>query len=161
MLDSVIIHILSFLGLAAGFIVAHNSWDELRLGDKYFRITKIIILLLIMGILALSLKFNFITIILFALGIFIGWIFRRTYLYLGIASVVSILVGNPLPIVALIFLYGLPEGSLLYYHTKEEHLKKETLINLGLFILPLALLFFPQHIVINSFIIGALLPQLL
>ncbi len=160
MLSALAIHVLSFLGIIAGFIVAHYSYDELKDGSQYFRVLRNIFIILIILALTLTIKFQYYHILLFIAGILFGYFFRFTSLYLGLAGVIGILSGNLALIPSLIFLYGLPEGTLQYYHHKSETLKRHTLFKLLLFVLPLVLLAAPNLTVLASFAMGALIMQL-
>lgn len=156
MLTQIILHILAFLGIGAGFIVAQQSWDELKDGTKYFTIIKGIILLCLIIVTGLTQTINITLILLFALGIILGVLIKQTYLFLGIISITSILSTSPLLPLSLIFLYGIPEGTLWYYHHKQEKLKKITLISLALFFASLIILFFPSASIISGIALGAL-----
>lgn len=160
MLSALAIHLLSFLGIIAGFVVAHYSYDELKVGSPYFRVLRNVLIILIILALSLTLQFQYYHILLFIAGLFIGYFFRFTSLYLGMAGVLGILSGNLALIPSMIFLYGLPEGTLQYLHHRSETLKRHTLFKLLLFVLPLIFLIAPGLEVLASFAMGALVMQL-
>src|SRR3989339_184009 len=81
-------YIISILALAIGYIIKERTKEELKSGQKYFKIIEIISLIVIIGL--LSVNFN---IILFIIGIITGIIFKEEYFYLGI-SITNILDGG-------------------------------------------------------------------
>ena len=101
--------ILSFLGLIVGIILANYTKEELKTGKKYFIILyKFILFITIIYSLFLS-ELNY---YLFGaiLGI-ISFIFlRNIYLYLGLLIFSTL----NLYMFYLVFLFGLPYGSLIY-----------------------------------------------
>ena|SRR3989339_2128467 len=126
-------YIISILALAIGYIIKERTKEELKSGQKYFKIIEIISLIVIIG--ALSVNFN---IILFIIGIITGIIFKEEYFYLGI-SITNILDGGLRFLHAIfIFVYGLA-------YTGMNHNKK-IIYSAGLFLITLLLLIFKQDI---------------
>lgn len=101
--------ILSFFGLIAGIILAHYTKEELKTGKKYFIILyKFILFITIIYALFLS-ELNY---YLFGaiLGIILFIFLRNIYLYLGLLIFSTL----NLYMFYLVFLFGLPYGSLIY-----------------------------------------------
>ena len=126
--------IISYLGLFIGFFLALIAKEEIKPGKKNLILIKKIILLLIFVFLIVNTKLNYQIIILF-LVFAILQIYRTKkefnelpYTYIILAIIFYMASKNTTLFViesSLIFLYGLPTGSLL---TKKS--KKETIINL-------------------------------
>ncbi len=102
-----LVDIVSFLGAVAGYFTGKFTEEELKPGKIYFLILEIIILFALV-ILSLIKEFNF---VLFFLGIIAGIFFRFEYFYFGI------ILGNGINFLdsALVFVYGLPYGTLAFY----------------------------------------------
>ncbi len=121
-----LIPIIAFLGLIGGIILKKTCKEETKPGRPYFKLLEKIIL----AILIITLfYFNYTTSVYFYLLIIVGlglaWLQPYTYLYFGIALTTL----NPLTAV-LVFMYGLPQGTL----------KPELKRNIILFALPFLLL---------------------
>src|SRR3989338_2674120 len=86
--------IISLLGCLFGFILARYTKEELRKGVFYFRLLEILI----------------------------GLILRFEYLYFGFVLVFPFSNDVLFLLSALIFIYGLPYGSLIYYNKKIKYL---------------------------------------
>lgn len=127
--------LISYSGLFIGFILALIAKEELKAGKKYFIQLQKIILLLIFIFLIIFIKLNY-TLFLLIFIIIIGLkkygkkdFNELVYIYiiLGIIFYLSSKNSNLLAIESsLIFLYGLPTGSLLY----KDKDKKETILNI-------------------------------
>lgn len=125
-----------FLGFVLGILIANYTKEELQKGKPYFIILEIIILFTL-GI-AVLFPFN---LIYFIIGIIVSYFLRKSYLYFGI----SLALSSSLLIPSLIFVYGLPSGSIE---------RKKIFINLLLFFTPfLVFKFYPYDIL--SFCSGA------
>ena len=103
-----VFYIISLLGQYIGYILASKTKEELKEGEKYFKLT-CSILSLIMGIYSLTVSFN---IILLIIGLILGFLISKEYLYFG-------LISNNVFLASLIFIFGLPYGSLKYKKIKE------------------------------------------
>src|SRR3989344_9458494 len=103
-----VFYIISLLGQYIGYILASKTKEELKEGEKYFKLT-CSILSLIMGIYSLTVSFN---IILLIIGLILGFLISKEYLYFG-------LISNNVFIASLIFIFGLPYGTLKYKKIKE------------------------------------------
>ena len=104
--------IISLIGLFIGGLLSYISPKEMKDGEKYFKLIcfATIITLIIVGFVY---SFN---IWLFIIGLILGIFFYNEYLYFGIFSVSMLISGrNPILVSSLIFIYGLPSGSLLYH----------------------------------------------
>jgi hypothetical protein len=124
--------IVSIIGLFVGGFLAYVSPEEMKTGEKYFRVIcyAIVIGLIILG----CFSFNW---WLFVIGLILGVIFYNEYFYFGIFSVSSLITGNSILTSSLIFVYGLASGSMLYFHKRYLAFVS----NLLLFLLPFLLYF--------------------
>ena len=163
MIADVILMSIAFSGIVAGVIIGRHTYEELKSGEKYFILFKSLVLILLSVIFLLSIKrLSLQVLILFLLGFLIAHFLKYTYLFMGISAVVSIMTGNQLAFLPLIYLYGLPFGTIRYYHIR-NHLKlfKILLVNFILFMLPLFLLFFDFDIyMLMAFSAGALIANI-
>ena len=144
MISDVIVMMIAFLGVATGVFIGRHTYEELKNGEKYFILFKNFILVAIAVIFLLSIKrFSIDLLVFFLAGFFIAHFLRLNYLFLGFGGVASIAMGNMLTIMPLIYVYGLPFGTIRYYHIK-NHVKllRVLLVNFILFMLPILLLFF-------------------
>jgi len=136
--------IIAFLGIIIGLILARFTKEELRPGKKYFIwFKKIILLILVVTLIHFSLtKIFFIrdfvfTLIGLIIGLFVGYFFKKEYFYFGFVLYLLAYTSSFLFISILIFLFGLPYGTLLF--TKKY--KYNTLLyDFIAFIFPLTLL---------------------
>lgn len=124
-----------YLGLFIGFILAIIAKEEIKPGKRYFLLLQKIILLLIFIFLLIFIDLNYILVLLILAFIIIHLLKTKKefkelpYIYI-ILSIIFYLSSKKLNLFiiesSLIFLYGLPTGSLL---TKKD--KKETIINIS------------------------------
>lgn len=126
--------IIAYLGLFIGFLLAIIAKEEIKPGKKYFIFLQKIILLLIFISLLIFIDLNYLLVLL--ISAFIVIYLSKTkkefnklpYIYI-LLSIIFYLSSKKLNLFiiesSLIFLYGLPTGSLL---TKKS--KKETIINI-------------------------------
>ena len=98
-----VFYIISLIGQYIGYLLASKTKEELKQGEKYFKLI-CLILLLIIGIYSLIISFNFILLIT---GLILGFLIRKEYLYFG-------LISNNVFTASLIFIFGLPYGTLKY-----------------------------------------------
>ena len=128
--------LICYIGLFVGFFLAIIAKEELKAGKKYFLFLQKIILLLIFVFLLVFIKLNYILVLLI-LGLIVVYVAKNYfkdkiddvfYFYI-ILSIIFYLSSKELNLFiiesSLIFLYGLPTGSLLMRKSK-----KETLINI-------------------------------
>lgn len=128
--------IISYFGLFVGFILAIIAKEELKQGKKYFIFLQKIILLLIFIFLLIFIKLNYLLVLLILIFILI-YILKNylkkqfnelSYIYI-ILSIIFYISSKELNLFviesSLIFLYGLPTGTLLIRKSK-----KETIINI-------------------------------
>lgn len=119
--------IISYLGLFVGFILAITAKEELKAGRKYFIFLQKIILLLIFVFLLIFVKLNYLLVLLILVFIVI-YISKRKkefnelpYIYI-ILSIIFYISSKELNLFviesSLIFLYGLPTGTLLTRKSK-------------------------------------------
>ncbi len=105
--------IVAFLGSILGYFTAKFTKEELRAGLIYFKILELFILFLLPLI---FLYYSF-ELVLFVFGVLFGIFFRNEYFYFGF-GLASSFFNNSLSFLgsSLIFIYGLPYGSLLFYN---------------------------------------------
>jgi|SRR3989344_2233904 len=155
--------IIAFLGILIGAFIGRHTYEELKKGEKYFILFKNLVL----GILAVALLFSIKRlaldfVVVFIVGFLIAYFLRYTYFFLGLSAVVSIMISQELLIMPLIYLYGLPFGTIRYYHIKGRiRLARIILINFILFMLPLSLLLFEFDVyMLMAFSAGALIAHI-
>lgn len=132
--------LVSFLGLVAGMILAKVSPEEMGPGKRFFRVMRLSIILLL-GVMLLY--YSEMNLILLAIGIAIGFFLRLGYLYLGAAIVGALLASREalLMISSLVFMYGLPYGTLL--ESSKRMGTKRMLLFALVFAIPFLLLLLP------------------
>lgn len=141
-LEILLVSLLSFLGLIFGVILAIFTKEELKPGSKYFNMLIKIILITILLFLSLKLLYNslFPTLVAFSIGIISSILFRKNYLYFGILIfTVSFYEKEFFSfILALIFLYGLPFGTIIATNNINKIKKVYPILisNFILFIIP-------------------------
>lgn len=120
--------IIAFIGIIIGLLLARFTKEELKQGKKYFIwFKKIILAILILTLIHIILtKLFFSRDILFALiglitGLAAGYFFKKEYFYFGLALYLFLYSPFFLFVVILIFLFGLPYGTLLF--TKKNKYK--------------------------------------
>ena len=150
-LNYILAVIITFLGLFIGFMLALIAKEELRAGKPYFIFLQNLIFSLVIFFL---LFFNDITIWLAILIATLTMIFlvkteiNSIVIYMLLAVVFNAAFRGLLKMfiveAALIFIYGIPTGSLLSYKLKNKKLKviKEIIIKYGAFVPIATLLFF-------------------
>lgn len=163
MLDDVILMVIAFLGIVMGVVIGKHTYEELKAGEKYFVLFKNLVLLamalmLLFGIKRISIEL----LVLFLMGFLVAYFLRFTYLFLGFAAAASIMAGKQLAILPLIYVYGMPFGTIRYYHIKNNlKLLRIILVNFILFMLPLGLMYFEfNEYVLMAFSAGALLANI-
>jgi len=133
-----LIPIISFLGSIIGIALKKLAKEEIKFGKfgpKYFVWMKRILLLIII-LTTLSFTENYFLLIPTIIAGFIIAIFLSEYLFLGTALTFAFSKSNEILILiaSLIFLYGLPYGSML------KRIRKEHIYIAVLFFIPFLLL---------------------
>ena len=108
-----IIPVISFLGLVVGKIISYYTKDEYEKGLKYFKfLEKIIIALLVVVLLFSKASLGLFLYIL--VGIIIGVFAREIYLFLGLAVLSSLMLGNDLILLVsvLVFFFGINNATI-------------------------------------------------
>ncbi|MEK6826035.1 MAG: hypothetical protein AABX90_00225 [Nanoarchaeota archaeon] len=144
-----LVPVIAFLGMILGIVLNKLATEEIKFGKfgaRYFVWMKRIVLFFIL-ISILYLADNFLIVIGFAILGFIAGVFFSEYLFLGISMVIGFLFSGEILIwlSSLVFLYGLPYGSMM------RRVKRGHIYLLGLFFIPLVLLFFNIG---SNFLIG-------
>ena len=130
------LYFVSFLGQFIGWFIANRTEEELKDGRRYFLILTTSLLALLISF---SIYYSF-NVYLLIIGLIIGYLINKEYLFFGILSMKNDILLN-----SLIFVYGLPYGSLNYKSIRI------LLTNILLFFIPFLLLFFN----INFYNLGA------
>jgi len=134
LLNYSLIALVSYLGLFVGLILAIIAKEELKSGKKYFLFLQKLLLLLIFIFLLIFIGLNYISVLLIFMFIMISLLKRKkefnelpyTYIILAVVFYLSSKKLNPYIIESsLIFLYGIPTGTLL-----TEKSKKKSIINI-------------------------------
>src|SRR3989344_783744 len=102
-----IVNALSFLGSIIGYFIGRFTEEELKPGRIYFEIIKIIVLALLTVFIFLK-NFN---LILLIIGLILRFILRYEYFYFGVLLTQNLNFLNA----GLVFLYGLPYGTLAFH----------------------------------------------
>jgi len=103
---NLVLSLIAFLGLIAGWFIRKYTKEEIKSGKKYFIwLNKAIALVLILVLLYLNLNVYFLII-----GIVLGYFIRQSYLYLGLVSFDFVNY--------FIFLFGLGYSALEKYSKK-------------------------------------------
>ncbi|MBW3004604.1 hypothetical protein KY310_02125 [Candidatus Woesearchaeota archaeon] len=140
-LNYAVIALVASLGLLSGRILARIAKEEIKPGKKYFLILQKVLFCLAVVLLMYSNKTNvhYTWIGALVLFIYLSW-FKKLPSYimsavLGAGVYLAALTDNFLLISGVIFLYGLPTGSLIKN-------KKEIALNIMIFLVLAAGLFF-------------------
>jgi len=131
---------MSFFGLVFGILLSRVAKEEIKPGEKYFKILeRIILFILVIALLYYAWNNLLLTIIGFIVGIFTSSIFKTRYFYLGFALMLGFLITKEftLIIASLIFLYGLPYASKEFFNKK---FMDKVFLYFLLFIIPFILL---------------------
>lgn len=144
----IFVPIIAFLGLVAGILLTKTIIEERIPGRKYYRwMKRILLFMMIIGLLYYNTNYS----ALF-FGIILGtliMIFAEEYVIMGVSLVTAFLFSKEIIFLTavLIFLYGLPYGTLHGKRKIKEFLAK----NLIYFFAPfLALYFFKEAFLINT-----------
>ena len=129
-------YLISFLGQFIGWFIANRTEEELKDGRKYFLV---LTNLLIASLIIFSIYYSF-NIYLLIIGLIIGFFINKEYLFFSVLA-----MRNDVLLNSLIFIYGLPYGSLNYKSIKI------LFMNIPLFFIPFLLLFLN----INFYSLGA------
>ena len=136
--------IIALIGLIIGLILARFTKEELKSGKNYFIwFKKIILIVLIATLIYLALPNYLWIIISFIVGILLAYFFKKEYFYLVLALFLSLYNPAFLFIVILIFLFGLPYGTLMF---TKKYKYKAILFDLILFAIPFLLFFIKDFV---------------
>lgn len=139
--------IISYIGLFVGFILAIIAKEEIKPGKKYFIFLQKLILLLIFIFLLVFIKLNYILVLLILVFIVIYLLKTKKefnespyiYIVLSVVFYLSLKILSLFVIESsLIFIYGLPTGSLLTKKSKKESITN-ILKNVGFVIVAIIL----------------------
>lgn len=156
MFSTILASMIAFSGLFFGHLLQYIAPEEIKPGKRYFiSLQYILIAVLCITLLyEVSLHLNAGTIIAFFIGMASVLMMKLRYLYLGAAVFASSVILSKffVLVASLVFLYGLPVGTL-------QKLKTKTLIIAFLsFFTPALLVALPQQFqyITLSFVIGSL-----
>lgn len=136
----IFIPIVAFLGLILGILLAKISPEEMKPGKKYFIIFRNVLLPIISIILFYFSNYN---ILFFIVGLIIGYFIKLDYFYFGLVLAFAFYVSKEILFIlaSLIFIYGLPTGTLL-----EKKIKPKQFLKLmAMFFLPFIILTFGPY----------------
>ena len=121
MIQYIFTSIIVFLGLVFGFIISHFAKEELKPGKKYFILLQRLLALAIFVFFMYSFHVR-IYIIIIALFILSTLIYQFDFslsIYYVVFGMLYSFSPEPLTISALMFLFGLPSGALVYDDKRE------------------------------------------
>lgn len=125
---NMVYYIISLLGEYTGALLAYKIPEEIKQGKKYFNIL-ILILLPVIGLYSI---YYFFSLFYLIIGLVLGFLIRKEYLYFG-------LISNNVFFASLVFLYGMPYGTLEFNKNKKL---KNLNINIIYFLIGIGLSFF-------------------
>ncbi|HLC87338.1 MAG TPA: hypothetical protein VJH65_03635 [Candidatus Nanoarchaeia archaeon] len=162
-----LIPLIAFSGLIFGILLSKISPEEMKSGKKYFNyLKKIALAVLVISLIFLTAPFSWYVLLGLIIGYISALLLKRVYFFLGLALLLSFLTFNPnftLLVSSLIFIFGLPLGSLINMELKKrKDIYFLVLFNLLFFLAPLLLLFVQDLFVYNlifplAFTAGSLL----
>lgn len=114
MLTKVLIACIAFLGLLVGYLLTFLAKEEIKPGKKYFIIVERAILIMLALVLLSQVWATKTFIIPFIIGLVMGYFLKIRYFYLGLALAASVTLSMEVFVLvaSLIFLHGLPYGSV-------------------------------------------------
>jgi len=114
MINYILVMIASFIGLIGGYFLAVLAWDEVYQYKSYLEAVELVAALNVFGILILILQAKLLLSVLFIAFFALYIIDKKTLAYTILSVPFAVSSGTTLfPYIAsLIFLYGLPYGSL-------------------------------------------------
>ena len=154
MYQDILLIIISFIGLFFGVFLAINSPEEMKPGRKYFYFLEEILLLIIIGLVASTIKFSLVSGLILLGGIVLGSLLKKEYLYFGLIIFSLFASSLWIYLIALIFLYGLPYGTLIKIHYK--HYAWLLIENVAFFFLPAIILISPLQEIFTLIGLGGL-----
>jgi len=138
-----------FLALIIGIIIAKYTEEELKPGRKYFILLQKSFLFIIFLLLLYFFRLNWITILILSLLLimFLPFInLRKNIIMYNLLAIILFISSFKeiyfIYISTLIFLYGLPTGTLFYYAVKANKIKKFFLYYAWFVVIGLLLSFF-------------------
>ena len=150
--------IVAFLGFFVGMLIAYFSKEELVKGKKYFRYFRKIMLIAIgvaITYYAWGNPFYFIA------GMICGYFLKGYYFYIGMA--LALIFGKEpfILLASLVFIFGLPHGTLIFKEFFKERKKLYRIIffNMLLFVIPFLIFSEVKHYPLLMFSAGGLIIQ--
>ncbi|MEA3378649.1 MAG: hypothetical protein U9Q69_03325 [Nanoarchaeota archaeon] len=139
MLWHIFVPIIAFLGFIVGVIFTRLCAEEIKPGKKYFDIIQKCLIFIIAVLIFYFSGFN----IIFLIGGFLlGWFLAFDFFYLGLALAVCFYISKTFIFIisSLIFVWGLPKGSLVGWN------RRIILRSFSMFFLPFVILLMPPYI---------------
>lgn len=150
--------IVSFIGFFIGMLVAYFSKEELIKGKKYFVYFR---KLMVTAIGVAILYYAWGSPLYFILGMICGYFLRSYYFYIGVA--LALVFGKEpfILLASMIFVFGLPHGTLIFKEFFKEKRKFYRIIsmNILLFVIPFLIFNEVKHYPLLMFSAGALVVQ--
>jgi len=119
-----LIPLIAFSGLIFGILLSKISPEEMKSGKKYFNyLKKIALAVLVISLIFLTAPFSWYVLLGLIIGYISALLLKRVYFFLGLALLLSFLTFNPnftLLVSSLIFIFGLPLGSLINMELKKR-----------------------------------------
>ncbi|MBS3107621.1 hypothetical protein J4468_01780 [Candidatus Woesearchaeota archaeon] len=152
MIQYFLLSIIAFSGLIAGIIIGHYTKEEYSEQNKYYKIVMQATCLILGAIVVLRYNFSLLNLALVVIGLITGFfLYDSIYLFLGMILATGYNWEFSYILFSLVFVIGLPAGTLL----KEKSIKNIIFI-IALFVLPLMLIFVPQANILGLFAGAAL-----
>lgn len=114
MLTKLLIALIAFSGLLVGYLLTFLAKEEIKPGRKYFLILERALLIALALVLFSQVWTTKSFIIPLILGLVIGYFLKVRYFYLGLALAASVTLAMDVFVLvaSLVFLHGLPYGSI-------------------------------------------------
>jgi len=120
-INGILLSLIAYFGVLVGLFIANMTKQEVRQGHNLILFLKEAIILMIIMLFLYHTSNDLLLISIgLAVGLLLGYVFRYIYFYLGIPMSLSFFISQDLLVSSLIFLFGLPHGSLMSYLSKKE-----------------------------------------
>jgi hypothetical protein len=161
LINSLLVSLLAYFGVVVGLFIATMTKLEVRQGHKLLEMLKQVLIFIIIGVFLYYSRNDLLFLGLgIILGLLLGYSFKYLYFYLGIAMSLSFLIFQDLLIGIVIFLVGLPSGSLIS-NLKKKELHKYLIKSLIFFFIPFLILLIPANLsVLIGLMIGGFIYEL-
>ena len=156
MVTELLIAVIAFCGLLVGYLLTFMAKEEIKPGRKYFAILERALLITLALVLLSQVWTTKVFFIPLIMGVLVGYFLRFRYFYLGLALAASVTLPMDMFVLvaSLIFLHGLPYGSISS--------KLKLPFHMVLFFIPILIMLFfsPNNVgLLLPFVAGTLLFQ--